>query len=44
MVGVIIGMAAWVSVGAALAIAVGRASTIGASSRVPCPLARTPRR
>ena len=44
MIGLIIGMAAWVSVGAAVAIAVGRASTIGAQSAVTCRLARTPRR
>jgi hypothetical protein len=44
MIELMIGIAAWVSLGAAAAIAVGRASTIGAQSAVTCRLARMPRR
>ena len=44
MIELMIGMAVWVSLGAAAAIAVGRASTIGAPSAVPCPLSRMHRR
>ena len=41
MIEMMIGLVAWVSVGAVAALVVGRASTIGASSAVPCRLSRT---
>ena len=44
MIEVMIGLVAWVSVGAADALAVGRASAIGSQGAVHCRLAKISRR
>lgn len=43
MIGLFIGIA-WITVGMAAALAVGRASAIGAPREIPCRLARMSRR
>jgi hypothetical protein len=43
MVELFVGIVIWAAVGLVAAVAVGRASAIGTSHRIPCPLSRLPR-
>jgi hypothetical protein len=44
MIELFIGIIVWITIGTAAAVAVGRASAIGASREAHCPLARISRR